>query len=711
MADAPIYQWRPTGTQQPGSNYFGQQPQSFGQALNNGVQAAGGAKSPVQPGGFNIPGGSSTGFSDPNFNAAAPATTPAAPGALAPASFGDALRTNPLSKPFPTSPDPYAQAAGGAAMQDLQPNQGPSMSSMFALNEYNKSEGEALRKAQESSALNGRAFTGQIAGDTANELTQKLIPARQNFLGQLQGQEQQQELAKRQAAEGTLTSLSGQTNQANIADKQIASGEKIAAGNNATAVQISDLGNATQKYIADNNLGLDYKKLDAQIQQFGSNQDFQKWAVTAGIDAQTAHDMWAGNQADIQRKWQSGENLTANEQAVRMEGLKETHDTAMASLNHTLNLDTIEKQNANDITLKKMDQTFTSMMTDKGYSHDEAMAATKQEYAKELEGMGFDHDTAMQASDQWFKGQQADADRTQAKYLAEAQMAQTYDMFSQDLQQKYGFHQDDVTLAKDKLAAESDQFAKSFGLDQAKFDLIKGTQEFQNLSDTTATLMSMAGDNPDMLQFAAENFYKGMGNLKNPDGTPVMSPDQVRSGTLAIKAGTFTDTKAFTDWATANGYKPDEIAKAQQNITPAGSEKVNVQQFSDFVSKNSNITDPAVAAKLTSDVTTVKNLASGFTTDKRSNADGIPGAWMDAASDQLRKAGVPEATIQKVYDRNVVGNINSHASYEATQAGADYAIYAHLIQSGIGVAAAPAALEKLLGPDRAKAALALEGAK
>ena len=61
---------------------------------------------------------------------------------------------------------------------------------VFALNEYNKGESEALRQAKESSALNGRAATGQISGDVSNELTNKLIPARQNFLGQLQGQEE-----------------------------------------------------------------------------------------------------------------------------------------------------------------------------------------------------------------------------------------------------------------------------------------------------------------------------------------------------------------------------------------------------------------------------------------------------------------------------------------------------------------------------------------
>lgn len=773
MADQsqPIYTWRqntPKGGQ--GNNYFGSP--SFGQALNGGVAAAGGAPSQIAPTshGFNVPGGDSSGFNSPSFNAAAPATptaptattaSPAAPPGsqpAQPASFSDALRNNPLSQPL-------IRSASENIMQNLNNSQGPSMGSMFALNEYNKGESEALRQAKESSALNGRAFTGQISGDVNNELTNKLIPARQNFLGQLQGQEEQQNIARQQNAFQNLNTMAGLGQQGEIASNQLQSAEKQQANQLAstekvafagldvqkqqlaqTAMQFNskqdfdkwaldqnlsqadkelvwksteaekdrqltqgqgELNRTLQQYVADKGFQIDDKKLTEQVKQFNSQQDFQKWATQAGLDADTQKQVWQANQNDIQRKQDLGMQLTAGEQALRMEGLKEAHDTAMADLGHVLNLDTMDKQQANEVALKKMDQSFTSLMTDKGYSHDEAMAATKQEYAKQLETMGFDHDTAMQASDQWFKGQQADADRNQSKYLAEAQMAQTYDMFNQDLQQKYNFQADDVTLAHDKLSAESQQWAQSLGLDEQKFNLLKGTQEFQNLSDTTSTLMAMAGDNPDMLQFAAENFYKGMGNLKNADGSAVMSPDQVKQGTLAIKAGTFKDTKSFTDWAASSGYTPEQIAKAQENVPPSDSNKAKLSDFSNFIGKVGSFTDPAQSQKLVSDISAVKSIVDGFST-KTNDADSLPGGWIDYAGQRLKSKG-QDKNLSNNLDRKMVGSTSTHASYEATQAGADYAIYAHLIQSGIGEDQAPAALQKLLGKPRADAAIALEG--
>ena len=852
MADQsqPIYSWRPQGAQasqgNQGNNYFGnsQQPQSFGQSLSGGVQAAGGAQSPFQApatgqgGGFNVPGGNSAGFSSPTFAAAAPndgaKTTPP------PQSFGDALRSNPLSKPFPTSPtDMASQAALHSAVGNLQPNQGPSMSSMFALNEYNKSEAEAMRQAKESSALNGRADTGQISGDVSNELSQKLMPARQNFLGQLQGQEQQQAITKQQNAQNNIATLAGQANQASqfgvtsgqnqqqitnqanqfgqtlalntqlgmgdlsLREKtlaqnssqfkdqlsfqkyatdqgfsqqeaqrawqatqnaaQLESTQKIAfAGLDLQQQQIAnqamqfssnqdfqkwatlqgldaetqkqvwqatqnekdrqlqagqgDLSRTMQKYIADQGFNLDSKKLDTQIQQFASSQDFQKWATKAGLDAETQKQVWQANQNDIQRKQDLGMQLTANEQQVRMQTLQDGQAASMAKLNQTLNLDTLDKQTQSAATLKTMDQNFQSLMTAKGYSHDEAVAATKQDYEKELQKMGYDQQTAMQASDQWFLGQQQQKQLDQTKYLAEAQLAQSYTFQMADLQQKYDFKATDVQQAQAALAQEGNQFAQQFGLDSKKFDFLKSSQAFQNLSDQTSTLMAMAGDNPDMLQFAAENFYKGMGGLKNEDGTPVMDPASITQGILTMKAASFKDPASFNQAAAseknADGspkYTPDQIAKASENVTPAGTAKQNLDEFTSFIGKTGAFSNADLKQKFTDQAVSMKNAATNLPTGKMAGVNGIDGALFDQAAARLRAQGIPEATIQKNIKRTMVGEWDTHASYDATQPAADYASYANMITNGLSVDGAKTAITKLLGADRAKAALALEG--
>lgn len=830
MADQsqPIYSWRPTGTQQ-ASNYFGT-PQSFGSALNSAVQGAGGAQSPftqAKPNdGFNIPGGSSAGFGDAGFSAASPA------GAPAPSSFGSALRTNPLSQPFPTSQQQMTDAAGNAAMQNLQPNQGPSMSSMFALNEYNKGESEALRQAKESSALNGRADTGQIAGDVSNTLSQKLIPARQNFLGQLQGQEEQQNITKQQNAQGNIQSLIGQANQADqfkasqaqqesqfgrslalnttlgmgdlslrektlaqgasqfkdqlsfqkyATDKgftndeaqrawqatqnqaQLASSEKVAfAGLDQQKAQLAqqamqftsnldfqkwatsagldaetqkqvwqatqnekdrqlqagqgDLSRTLQKYIADQGFNMDSKKLETQIQQFTSQQDFQKWATQAGLDADTQKLIWQGNQNDIQRKQDIGMQLTANEQQVRMQGLQSTHDEAMAGLNHTLNLDTLQKQQANEVRLKNMDQSFQSLMTSKGYSHDEAMAATKQSYEKELLNMGYDQQTAMQASDQWFQGQQADKQLAQSKYLAEAQMSQQYGFFMSDLQQKYDFKQADVDQAKATLSQQASQFAQSFGLDQQKFSLLKGTQEFQNLTDMTATLTTMAGDNPDMLQFAAENFYKGMANMKNPDGSPVMDSAGISKGLLGISAGAWKGTAAdFTAAKTAEKnpdgspkYSAADIANAAGAIlAPGSTSKQSVDSFNSMVDSAGAFATPEEKDQFKATMLNYSKIAANL---PKVDGGGVPdddpevGGMLNNGYQKLKAMGVDTS---RLFASQKVGMFDTHTTWQASQPAMDYSIFIDMQNKGLGTQAEDA-LMQLLGPERAKAALSLD---
>lgn len=732
MANDAVYSWRPTGSQQP--SYFGAlRGPSYGNNLNQAVANNNGFPSPVAqpaaqaPAGFNVPGGSSAGFNSPAFSGASGPAPKADDGATP--SFANSLRQNPFATQFPTSPTEAAsQAALRSAVGNLQPSQTPTMSSMFSLNEYNKGEAEALRQAKEADALNGRAMTGQIGGDVADYVTQKLIPQRQEFLGQLQGQEEQQQIARQQNAQQNIATLAGQANQSQQAAAALASQEKIASGQQATAVNVANIGAqaatqnaqlsaATQKYIADNNLNLNYAQLNAQISQFASNQDFQKWATQAGIDANAAHDMWQANQNDIQRKWETGQQLTANEQQVRMESLQEAHDTAMANLNHTLNLDTLDKQTQQQVLLKTMDQNFQSLMTDKNFSNEEALDATKQQYAEELAKMGYDHDTAMQASQQWFDAQQQQKQLDQAKTLAEAQMAQQYDFFNQDLQQKYNFKAEDVQMAKDQLAQQASQFAQSLGLDQQKFDLLKSTTDFQNLSDTTSTLMAMSGDNKDMLQFAAENFYKSLGNMKDANGQPIMSPDQVNQGILNIKAASFSDPSSFSSWAAgqknADGspaYTSDQIKTAQANSTnSAGTAKAGLDNFNSILSSSGAFTSPDAQQKLTDNILSYTNTAATLPTSGMAHWSNGDGGIFDTAAARLRTKGTPEPKIQANMQQLSTGTFSTHNEYNASQQGADYAAYANLIANGMKEADAQRALTALVGDSRAKAALALEG--
>ncbi len=780
MATTGTYQWRDPKS----PSYFGNQ--SFGAKLSGAVQNSGGAPSDIansqtpnqvapasSQSSFKIPGGDSAGFNSAAFNPGdGPAPqNPQDPQAAKPKTFSQALQENPLAEPL-------IGQASQAIGQNLQGNQNPSMSSMFALNEYNKGEGEALRQAKESSALNGHAFTGQLGGDVGDYVTQKLIPARQNFLGQLQGQEEQQNITKQQNAFQNLSTLAGlgqqgeqnstalaQTKELALKDLSLREKELAQSGSqfqdelsfkkyatdkgfsndeaqrawqatqnerqiSATSVQ-NNLSRELQKYIADQGYDIDAKKMATQIQQFNSTQDFEKWRVTAGLDDAVAQRIWQGNRDDIQRKFEAGQQLTQNEQNVLLEKMKNDHDTSMATLNHTLNLDTLEKEQANTILNTKMAQSFTSLMTDKGYSHEEAMATTKQDYEKELLGMGYDQQTAMQASQQWFDGQQQDKQLSQAKTLAEAQLAQNSTQFSADLQQKYDFKDQDVQLAYQKLAQDASEFASTLGLDQAKFDLLKGSSEFENLAKTTATLTAMAGDNPDMLQFAAENFYKGLGNLKNPDGSPVMTADKVAQGTLNMKASSFKDPASFETWAatakdpSGKQYTPEQIAAAKNNInakiTDDGTQTyaTQVKTFKTTLGQVKSSLSPDIMKTIQDNSIEIKNIADKLDPNKivaqkdNRHASGM----MINAEEHLNKIAEdngldPKKVYKGLYDRSKVGGQLLEEGvryiYSATQVGMDYANYYNMVVNGLDPEEAKKAFTDLVGNDRANSALALE---
>lgn len=763
MADSqPLYTWRDPKQQQPQTMFGALGGSYFGNQLNNKVNQAGGAQSPVAPkaddggGGFNVPGGSAAGFNSAAFAPQGPASQPPANGQ--PATFGEALRQNPLAQPL-------IRSASENILQGLQPNPQPSMSSMFALNEYNKSETEALRQAKETSALNGRAFTGQIGGDTQDYLANKLIPARQNFLGQLQGQEQQQQQAKQQNAFGNLATLAGLGQQGELTKEQLAQQASEGAANRASSEKIAfagldvqkqqlaqeamqftskqdydkwalgknldaqtqaqiwqaaeneknrqltagqgELDRTLQKYITDANINLDSKKLAESVRQFNTQQDFQKWATQAGLDADTAKLVWQAQQNDIQRKQDLGIHLSDQENNVLLESMREKSDQAMASLQHTLNLDTLDKQNAHDTLMKQMDQSFADKMTKEGYNHEEAMAATKQEYALALEQQGYDHQTALQASEQMAQAKEHDKDLAQQKELTEAQMAQSHDFFKEDLMQKYNFKQQDLDLANRQLDATTSEWAQQFGLDKSSTDL-------QNLQSTTAMLMSMAGDDPDMQRFAAETFYKGISNMKDATGAPVMDPAQQKIGLLSIKASSFKEPTAFTTWAQgqtdASGqrlYSDDAIKQAAGNVASTTSAKASADAFGTIVDKTGAFATADDKDKFKSDMLKYSQLASGLPsgTVAGTGDDEDVNHMLDDGYRKLAAAGVDTS---KLYSNTKAGTYDTHTAWNASQLGMDYAIYTRMQKSGLNEASAVQALTSLVGQQRANAALSLE---
>lgn len=114
--------------------------------------------------------------------------------------------------------------------------------------------------------------------------------------------------------------------------------------------------------------------------------------------------------------------------------------------------------------------------------------------------------------------------------------------------------------------------------------------------------------------------------------------------------------------------------------------------------------------KIKADVTASVNVANSLPADK---IGGVPDtatnrAMILEASENLKSLGITSDILSKHFDRNRVGDFSTHDVYNASQVGMDYAIYYHMVKSGVSAADAMAAMVNMVGDARAKTAISLE---
>lgn len=300
--------------------------------------------------------------------------------------------------------------------------------------------------------------------------------------------------------------------------------------------QDSNLNRELQKYLGDRGLDLDEQKIAENIRQFNNEQDFKKWATQAGLDDNAADRVWKSNEADVQRKYETGERLSTEEHQVNLTRLQGEIDQAKSQADHLLNLDTMDKQAAIDKITAETANGYQVARDSAAMTHDEAMEKLKADLTGKLQEAGYDHETAMQAATLKAEAFQKDQDRQAAKLEAQAELAYKY----KALADQTGLSQQEIENRKTEVQNQLSLGLQQLGLDKAKFDQTVKDQDFQDRAGVLSTMLEMGGNNPDVADRAAAGFL----TLLKEKG--LITPEDYTKGVAGIGA---TRTKTTADTA------------------------------------------------------------------------------------------------------------------------------------------------------------------
>lgn len=519
-------------------------------------------------------------------------------------------KTPSVNKLFGVSPTLKTQAEQTAS-QLLQGNTQPSLGSQLSRSEFDKQAQEAQRKQDESSALSGRAMTGQMAGDQMR-FSNQLLGQRQDMEAKLQAQDEQQSLAKQQAGFGmfsdmqskalekekldtsvTMSNLDRELNKYNIDTNAGLKKEDLAqalainkselefktwatkAGlddatanrlwqasendkNRALTVSEGVANRAISNYQFDKKYGLDERQLQASIDQFGSKMDFDKYVADKQFSQEDKKLLWQEIQNKLDRDHQSGMQLTAQQHELLVEGMRENFNEKMAYVNNQLGLDTLEKQQQFQERMTNIQQTFERENMNLGFSQQEKMAFVTNEYAKELQAKGFDHDTAMQMAQQVADAQRQKAQIESTEKLQDAQIVAN----SENLQKQLGLSYAQLNQSAYEFSQQQEINLQRLGLDKEQIEMVKADKAFQNLASTVAVLQNTPGyETSTELQTQVNSMLT---QIMVKSGA--ITPEEGKRGLLSVKASEYPlgakDPKFIAD-AKAGGATDKDIADIQ----------------------------------------------------------------------------------------------------------------------------------------------------
>lgn len=290
-------------------------------------------------------------------------------------------------------------------------------------------------------------------------------------------------------------------------------------------------------------IGLSKQQFSEQIRQFDSKQDFDKWATQKGLDAQAAEMVWKSNEADVDRKWQTGERLSTQEHQINITRLQGEIDKDKASFAQVLGIKTMEKQAEIDKLTAATANEYQTARDTRAMTHDESMEQMKAGLTYQLEQAGYDHQTAMQAAEIQANAIQKDQDRRLSTLEAKAELAYKYNALASE----EGISKAQIAERKEESANSLMAELKGIGIDEKKADAAIKSQDFQDRAGMISTMMEMGGDNPDVADRATAMYL----TLMNEKG--LLTPEQYKAGMDGIKSGTANVDPEKTKTVKVNG--------------------------------------------------------------------------------------------------------------------------------------------------------------
>jgi hypothetical protein len=324
------------------------------------------------------------------------------------------------------------------------------------------------------------------------------------------------------------------------------------------------------------------------------------------------------------------------------------HEEKMAKLSSLLRLDEQGNAQAFQTAFQQMQNDFTLYRDELGYDRETATRLAQEAFQERMQQAGFNQETAVQATQLAHQVSEGQKNRASQEMMAAASLAQQDSQFMAELEQRYQFNAQDLDLRKQELGAQ----LQLMGLQGKQLEAALANDKIQNAMQIAALGMEIGDGSEAAMAPFVEQLGKALEGYMTEQG-------------IDITGGEFA--KALT-----------------QKAAPAeGSARAQSQDFGDYVNQTLGTLDPGAALEFTEEVLSTKALTANLSATQRSELpNAFPDEWLVQGVRRLESLGIPKSAISAQLRRNEQGTglgETTHYTLSATQPGADYAIYAHLL--------------------------------
>jgi len=339
-------------------------------------------------------------------------------------------------------------------------------------------------------------------------------------------------------------------------------------------------------------------QFQAEMQARGFDQE------TATLLTQINHEklqaeadrIFNANQAEITRKWQTGERIDTQDYEKQIEAQRENFAETQAELDRTLQLDVQENQIAWEQARLTAEQAYDDARFEKGMDHETALAESNQVFPQEMQAAGFEQEQILQ-------GQRL----TQELALTDRQLEQSDAQFTAQLAQQDAQFFEQLGLDQQKVddnrKANEDQIelaTRELDLTERQINAALNSQEAQDAMGMLAIAQELELEDDAMLPFVKRVFSvmaEDMG-MKKEDIKAAIKSFTGEGGNDTGPADVSTGANILKQFEASSGLTTEAIAEASSSLTAgaiAGANSGSTTEAIAEAKKNlGNLTGPMV---------------------------------------------------------------------------------------------------------------------